>query len=1134
VALERFIPMKFLSRFVCYLVMKTIALSLLYLSPLMAEEPTLVRLSFWVPPERMEEFGAAYAEQVAPLLEKHGLVAWPERDRATVDSVFSRLYVFATLDSFFDHRNALWNDPAWESLRERLGEAFGVADRDGFIRCQFVSYQCPAVVERSVPVGGGTRRDGWRTFGVQDGLPYPAVFSILTDRDGQLWFVRDGRITRYDGETFTSFATADTLSHFPDPLLQDREGHLWFTGLEGVTRYDGETFVTFTVADGLAGDKATNLLQDRHGHLWLGSDTGVTRYDGEIFQSFTSRDGLPDDGVYPFLEDRDGMVWFGIGERWRGEIKGIIRYDGETFQTLTAGDGPVGHVVFSMLEDSHGHLWFGGRSKVTRYDGKRSRVFTPQDGLVEDDIRVMLEDRDGHLWFGSGTAGLSRFDGKEYTTFTTKNGLPNNQILGIAKDEEGYLWVGTYGGLSRYEGSHWVTFTESDGLPSSYVLSVLQDGAGTMWFGTVGGLVRYDGEELVTFTAEHGLAGDRARVVVEDLEGNLWIRGIGSPQVTRYDGKSFNVLTISDSLNLGWTANAVVDRNGRVWFSDARSGVVQYDGQGFSRLTTDDGLINNEEGSLIEDRAGNMWFSTSEGVSKYDGETFTHFTRADGLGFTPIAIGEDHKGHMWFGSYEGELVRYDGNGFETLAFGEGPKAGIVGSIISDRRNHLWFGIFGAGIVRYDGLVFQDLHHRDGLVSDTVQRVCQDRDGDFWITTDSGITRYTPSTTPPGIRLKEVIADRSYGSVQELSLPSSQHLIQFIFLGRSFSTPPDRMVYVYRLRGYEEEWQPTRQTEVRYTDLPIGDYVFQVKAVDRDLNYSEPVDVRLEIHLPYGQLGLFGVAGLSLAGLVIASGYGIKRRRERDQAREQWMRGLEEELQTAHDLQMGLMPTESPRIEGFDIAGHCLPANHVGGDFFQYFHQDGKLSPCMADVTGHAMEAAIPVVMFNGILESQMELGGSLEDLFARLNRSLHRTRVDNRTFVCFTMGELDTSTRRLRLSNGGCPYPLHCHAATGQVSELQVDAYPLGVRADTVYLTIEVQLEPGDRIVFYSDGIPEAANAQEEIFGFERTTETIRQACAEDLSAEALTDRLIGTVKAFAGEAPQGDDMTVVVLKVEA
>ena len=231
---------------------------------------------------------------------------------------------------------------------------------------------------------------------------------------------------------------------------------------------------------------------------------------------------------------------------------------------------------------------------------------------------------------------------------------------------------------------------------------------------------------------------------------------------------------------------------------------------------------------------------------------------------------------------------------------------------------------------------------------------------------------------------------------------------------------------------------------------------------------------------------------------------------------------------------GLTYPQNPRIQGFDISGRCLPASQVGGDFFQYFPiSDNRLAISLADVTGHAMEAAVPVMMFSGILDSQMETGDRLEDLFARLNRSLHRN-LDKRTFVCFTMGELDTETRILRLSNGGCPYPYHYRAVSGEISELQVDAYPLGVRAEATYPVIEAQLEPGDRIVFCSDGIIEAENLEEEMFGFERTAETIRKGCQQDLSAPQLLDHLISEVKSFTGNTPQGDDQTVVVLGVEA
>ncbi|MBI2502092.1 MAG: SpoIIE family protein phosphatase [Candidatus Latescibacteria bacterium] len=244
--------------------------------------------------------------------------------------------------------------------------------------------------------------------------------------------------------------------------------------------------------------------------------------------------------------------------------------------------------------------------------------------------------------------------------------------------------------------------------------------------------------------------------------------------------------------------------------------------------------------------------------------------------------------------------------------------------------------------------------------------------------------------------------------------------------------------------------------------------------------------------------------------------------------------MEQELQTAHELQMGLMPKAPPSLAGFQIAGCCRPAEQVGGDFFQYFPlPDGGWALCLADVTGHAMAAAIPVVLFSGMLEVQMERGGTQEELFSRLNHSVRRL-LDARTLVCFAMARLDPASRCLQLSNAGCPYPVHYQAAAGIVAELQTEgAYPLGASAEAVHPVLEVKLEPGDRVVFCSDGIAEAENAQREMFGFERVAEVVRQGCGEGLSAEALVERVMAAVRAFAGEVSQKDDQTVVVLEVE-
>ena len=145
---------------------------------------------------------------------------------------------------------------------------------------------------------------------------------------------------------------------------------------------------------------------------------------------------------------------------------------------------------------------------------------------------------------------------------------------------------------------------------------------------------------------------------------------------------------------------------------------------------------------------------------------------------------------------------------------------------------------------------------------------------------------------------------------------------------------------------------------------------------------------------------------------------------------------------------------------------------------------------------------------------------------------MHET-LDHQTFICFEVGELEPTTKMLRVSNGGCPFPFHFRAETGTVEELEVIAYPLGVRPNTEYDVLETQLQSGDCVIFCSDGIIEAENESGEQFGFDRTSEMIRKACDDDFSAEASLNRIFDVVNTFKGNAPQSDDMTCVVLQVK-
>ncbi|MBI2502182.1 MAG: hypothetical protein HYW07_02985, partial [Candidatus Latescibacteria bacterium] len=293
------------------LVLWSVFLPLLGLSlPAHATEPILARLSFWVPPARKGEFESVYQEQIAPILKRQGWVESPQRGRATTDSVFSRLFVVGTASEIASKWEAVAKDSVARRLLQQAGKRFGTAGPDNLIRGDFKVYLAPAGAGRivasgagmvktgkgrAVRAGSGFRQGVWHNLDVSDGLPEPAVFAVLQDREGYLWFGTVGGVSRYDGHTFTTFTSQDGLAHNEvRSIFQDREGHWWFgTDGGGVSRYDGHTFTTFTSQDGLAHNEVQSIFQDREGYLWFGTDGGgVSRYDGHTFTTFTSQDGL--------------------------------------------------------------------------------------------------------------------------------------------------------------------------------------------------------------------------------------------------------------------------------------------------------------------------------------------------------------------------------------------------------------------------------------------------------------------------------------------------------------------------------------------------------------------------------------------------------------------------------------------------------------------------------------------------------------------------------------------------------------------------------------------------------------------------------------------------------------------------
>lgn len=243
--------------------------------------------------------------------------------------------------------------------------------------------------------------------------------------------------------------------------------------------------------------------------------------------------------------------------------------------------------------------------------------------------------------------------------------------------------------------------------------------------------------------------------------------------------------------------------------------------------------------------------------------------------------------------------------------------------------------------------------------------------------------------------------------------------------------------------------------------------------------------------------------------------------------------MEEELSIARDLQTSMLPAECPAIEGFEIAAYSLSAMEVGGDFYDFIEMgENKAGMVIGDVTGKSVSGALVMSASRSIFRMLSEEELSVGEIMIRANR---RTKKDIKTgmFVALLYAVLNANDKTLSLCSAGQTQPIHWSSETGETRlvETKGDTFPLGILEDVDYQETRLHLAPSDRVVLYTDGIVEAMNDQEEMFGFERLLEVVRG--ARETTADALLNKIVYEVNEFAGGAAQHDDLTVIVICVE-
>jgi serine phosphatase RsbU (regulator of sigma subunit) len=244
--------------------------------------------------------------------------------------------------------------------------------------------------------------------------------------------------------------------------------------------------------------------------------------------------------------------------------------------------------------------------------------------------------------------------------------------------------------------------------------------------------------------------------------------------------------------------------------------------------------------------------------------------------------------------------------------------------------------------------------------------------------------------------------------------------------------------------------------------------------------------------------------------------------------------MQKELEIARNVQVGLLPKDNPEIKGFDISGTCLPAKEVGGDYFDFVTLGPqKLGIAIGDVSGKGVPAAIYMTLTKGILQSHADDTVSPRLVLNKVNRLLYRN-IEKNSFVSMFYAVLDIPEKTLTFARAGHNPGIMINQQDGSNQELNTDGIALGLEEGTVFNQMlkeqTINLSSGDTLVFYTDGFTEAMNSVKQEYGEERFVELISS--NRNLSAQDLIEILVKSVKDFSEEAPQHDDMTVVIIKI--
>jgi ligand-binding sensor domain-containing protein/signal transduction histidine kinase len=360
-----------------------------------------------------------------------------------------------------------------------------------------------------------------------------SVRTVLRDSEGNTWIGTLGqglvrlRAGSDDVQKTEKFSERDGLStEFVWSLLEDREHNVWVGTQNGLNRFRDEKITTLTRREGLPSENVDALAAGPNGTIWTSTSIGINRIDGEHRDLY-----LKGATVMGLSIDRENTLWAGTN-------RGVVRAENGNWRYLPMPMGIQLQDVTVIAEDHEDGVWlFDARKGLYRWADGHITDFSNERLLKQKSFRAARADGKGNVWFGLKEGGVVVFDGNRFHLYSESDGLAGGSVNAVHIDDNATVWIGTERGLSRLDGQRFVTWNISNGLPGERVLWILSDNGGRLWLGYSTGVACVSRSELDRAAQEpsHRVA----YTFLDDgdgLKGNP-DQGWQSPAVRASDGK---------------------------------------------------------------------------------------------------------------------------------------------------------------------------------------------------------------------------------------------------------------------------------------------------------------------------------------------------------------------------------------------------------------------------------------------------------------------------------------------------------------------------------------------------------------------------------------------------------------------